>query len=116
MKNILGLDLGTNSIGWAMIDCDSKTAIESGVKVSNQYSIDLIVNDLEQNIDRWRLTSKENKTNKISWSLVFLIFISCSFALLTIINDSNWQLWMNFSFSALIVTLTLLHTRNTNDK
>lgn len=33
MKNILGLDLGTNSIGWAIIDADSNKIIKSGSRI-----------------------------------------------------------------------------------
>lgn len=33
MKNILGLDLGTNSIGWALIDDEKKKIIKSGIRI-----------------------------------------------------------------------------------
>ena len=33
MKNILGLDLGTNSIGWALIDNESHRIIKSGSRI-----------------------------------------------------------------------------------
>ena len=33
MKNILGLDLGTNSIGWALIDNETKVIIKAGSRI-----------------------------------------------------------------------------------
>ena len=33
MKNILGLDLGTNSIGWALIDYDNKKIVKAGSRI-----------------------------------------------------------------------------------
>ena len=33
MKNILGLDLGTNSIGWALIDDENKNIIKAGSRI-----------------------------------------------------------------------------------
>lgn len=33
MKNILGLDLGTNSIGWALINDDSKKIVRAGSRI-----------------------------------------------------------------------------------
>ena len=33
MSRILGLDLGTNSIGWAIIDNETSSLLNSGVKI-----------------------------------------------------------------------------------
>ena len=33
MRNILGLDLGTNSIGWALVDGETKTIIKAGSRI-----------------------------------------------------------------------------------
>jgi CRISPR-associated endonuclease Csn1 len=33
MKKILGLDLGTNSIGWALIDADEKNILGMGSRI-----------------------------------------------------------------------------------
>ncbi len=33
MKNVLGLDLGTNSIGWALVDTDSKRIVKAGSRI-----------------------------------------------------------------------------------
>jgi CRISPR/Cas system Type II protein with McrA/HNH and RuvC-like nuclease domain len=35
MGKYLGLDLGTNSIGWAIIDNDTNHVINSGVRIYN---------------------------------------------------------------------------------
>ena len=35
MSRILGLDLGTNSIGWAMIDNETVSLLNSGMSVFN---------------------------------------------------------------------------------
>ncbi len=33
MAKILGLDLGTNSVGWAVVDKESKEIIDAGVRI-----------------------------------------------------------------------------------
>ncbi|MDD3005916.1 hypothetical protein, partial [Flavobacterium sp.] len=33
MSRILGLDLGTNSIGWAIIDNETNSLLNSGIKI-----------------------------------------------------------------------------------
>lgn len=33
MSNILGLDLGTNSIGWAVVDNEQKTIVNAGSRI-----------------------------------------------------------------------------------
>jgi hypothetical protein len=119
MSRILGLDIGTNSIGWAIIDDSSNKIIDCGVRI--------FPNSLTK---KRRLARKkrikENKfvqlnlvftqlylflkhTNPIVLTLIFGSFIT---ALLTILNFSNWQFWLNPFLTILIATLNLLHTNN----
>ncbi len=119
MSRKLGLDFGTNSIGWAIIDDSSNKIIDCGIKI--------FPNSLTE---KRRLSRKQRrKENKfVQLNLVFnqlcllwkhanpviltLIFGSFITALLTILNFSNWQFWLNSFLTILIATLTLLHTSN----
>jgi hypothetical protein len=112
MSRISGLVIGTNSIGWAIIDDSSNKIIDCGVRIFPNS-----------------LTKKRIKENKfVLLNLVFtqlylflkhtnpivltLIFGSLITALLTILNFSNWQFWLNPFLTILIATLNLLHTNN----
>lgn len=39
MGRILGLDLGTNSIGWAIVDTDQNKIVDCGVRVFSSQQI-----------------------------------------------------------------------------
>jgi len=119
MSKILGLDLGTNSIGWAIIDDSSNKIIDCGARIfpsslNNERRLArqqrrtenkfvqriLVINQLGV---LWR------RANPVILTLIFGSFIT---ALLTILNFSNWQFWFSSFLTILLATLTLLHTNN----
>lgn len=119
MSRILGLDLGTNSIGWAMIDTNTNKFIDLGVKVfpkslNNERQISRQSRRKENRLNQRTLASKRfdfllTRTNPIIAILCLGSFIT---ALLTILNFSNWQFWFNSFLTILLATLTLLHSDN----
>jgi hypothetical protein len=119
MSRILGLDLGTNSIGWANIDTNSDKVIDFGVKVfpnslNNERQISRQHRRKENRLNQRTLSSKRfdfllTRTNPIIAILFLGSFLT---AMLTIINFSNWQFWFNSFLTILLATLTLLHSDN----
>lgn len=119
MSKILGLDLGTNSIGWAIIDEDLNKIVDFGATIfPNSFNIERSIERQQRNFENKHLqrasslyqkrkTSK--KTNPIIFILIFCSFLTC---LLTFLNFCNWQFWLNISISTLITTLTLLNPNN----
>jgi CRISPR/Cas system Type II protein with McrA/HNH and RuvC-like nuclease domain len=119
MRRILGLDLGTNSIGWAIMDDSSNKIIDCGTKVFPSY----LNNERRLARKRRRIDNRFvqrtlifnqlsvllRRANSVILTLIFGSFIT---ALLTILNFSNWQFWFNSFLTILIATLTLLHTNN----
>ena len=98
MSKILGLDLGTNSIGWAFIE--SSEVADCGVSVNNN-------NDTSQ--------SKPTKskfaflTSKLlqNFRLICLTLFSASMFGLAIFMPSFWQFWINLGFAGILAILTL---------
>lgn len=119
MSRILGLDLGTNSIGWAIIDDSSNKIIDCGVRVfpSSLINEKRLARQQRKTENRFaqrtlvfnQLSVLLRRTNPIILTLIFGSFMT---ALLTILNFSNWQFWLNSFLTILIATLTLLHTNN----
>lgn len=119
MSKILGLDLGTNSIGWAIMDESSNKIIDCGAKVFPSF----LNNERQMERKRRRTNSRYvqrtlifnqisvllRRANPVILTLIFGSFIT---ALLTILNFSNWQFWFNSFLTIFIATLTLLHTNN----
>ena len=119
MSRILGLDLGTNSIGWAIIDTNTDKFIDLGVKVfpnslNYERQISRQERRKENRLNQRTLSSKpfdfsRTRTNPI---IAFLCFGSFLTAMLTLLNFSNWQFWFNSFLTIILVTLTLLHSDN----
>lgn len=117
----LGLDLGQNSIGWAIIDDYSNKTVESGVRIFPNFSNKQrclarkkrsIENRTAQRIlklNKQRILNK--KTNPIILTLIVGSFLTALFA---IINFSNWQFWLNSFITMMIATLSLLYTKKKN--
>lgn len=119
MSRILGLDLGTNSIGWAIIDTNTDKFIDFGVKVfpnslNNERQISRKYRRRENRLNQHTLSSKrfEFLLTRIKSILAILCLGSFLTAMLTIINFSNWQFWFNSFLTILLATLTLLHSGN----
>lgn len=119
MSRILGLDLGTNSIGWAIIDTNTDNFIDLGAKVlpkslNNERQISRQERRKENRLNQRTLSSKRfdfllTRTNPIITILCLGSFLT---ALLTLLNFSNWQFWFNSFLTILLATLTLLHSEN----
>lgn len=119
MSKILGLDLGTNSIGWANIDPNSNKLIDFGVKIfpsslNNEKQILRQRRRKENRFLQRTLSAKGldfllRRVNPIIATLCLGSFITATF---TIIDFSNWQFWFNSFLTILLATLTLLHSDN----
>jgi hypothetical protein len=116
MAKILGLDIGTNSIGWAIIDNESNQIIDRGVKIlpANNNSARRFERKQRRTGNRFvqksmTLYTKIKANTEINPVILTLISFSFITALLTIINFSNWQFWLNLSLTVFVATLSLIH-------
>jgi CRISPR/Cas system Type II protein with McrA/HNH and RuvC-like nuclease domain len=113
MNKILGLDLGTNSIGWAIVDSDTTNLIGCGARVfpstisRQQKRIKRRV--LSRNNYRNQIIERYFHKNKYSPILTSLTALTTVTFILSFINNSNWQFWLNICLTALLTTLTLIH-------
>ena len=96
MSKVLGLDLGTNSIGWAIINTDTKQLESCGTRILPNKSA------------RQKRVTKQRSKNFLS-VLKCLHFISFATVTLAIIDKANWQFWLNIALTTFVATLTLLH-------
>jgi len=94
MSKILGLDLGENSFGWAILE--NENLLDCGVHIfSDQNETRLNeTNFFKQAID-WSLL----KTNQI-------VLISALFFSLTLMNFKNWQFWLGLSVASILTYLS----------
>lgn len=109
MKKALGLDIGTNSIGWALIDNDK--IVEQGVRLfSNERPTARQERRTKQRFTKKAIAFYRQKNNSKA-NPVFIALIACVLltGVLTAINVVNWQFWLNLSLTTLVATLTLLH-------
>lgn len=119
MSKILGLDLGINSIGWAIIDNSSNKIIDCAVRIftnsfNNERHLVRQQRRTENKIVQRTFLTKQirvllRRTHPIILILCFSSFLT---ALLIFLNFSNWQFWFNSFLTILLVTLTLLHSDN----
>ena len=114
MSKILGLDLGDNSIGWAVVDTDKNKLLNFGLRI---FPTSLTQGRLKKRSAR-RFLQKQSfikigrpnflraKVSPFLSALTIIIFLTF---ILGITNIKNWQFWTNISLTALLSTLTLLH-------
>jgi len=105
MSRILGLDLGTNSIGWAITN-DNK--IESlGVRIFPNTVRVRQRNKTPQkaNFLLSQLTNSLTFVKRNTKSIV-LLTITITMFLLGFLFPTNWQFWINLGIGCLIATLT----------
>jgi hypothetical protein len=116
MSRILGLDLGTNSIGWAIVDTDTKSIVDCGVRIFPKNPIETKRNDrITQFIDYLTTKSTHLKQSVLAKPFLFgLTFISILTLILTITDTKNWQFWLNISLTALLTILTIFHQDKTD--
>ena len=94
MGKYLGLDLGTDSIGWAIIDNDTNQVINSGVNIYN-------TGFKNKQFTPVKTTKKRQKSS------IVLCIIATILLIVSIIDVINWQFWLNISLTTYIAVLTL---------
>lgn len=101
MKKILELDLGTYSIGWAIIDQDSNKVLNCGTKIS----------PLEER--RHQLTRSSyvfSFFKKRSLAILWICFCFCNIAL--IIDFKNWQFWLNLIMTLFLSVISMIDNKS----
>ena len=97
MSRILGLDLGENSIGWAIIkDNEIESTVMNTLSDSKHNNFNKSTSLLERIIIGL----------KLNYKTVFLYLITLLMFSFSIIFPSNWQFWINIGIGSLIATLT----------
>lgn len=97
MGRTLGIDLGTNSIGWALVE-DNQIK-ELGTHVFNPTSQKLNIREVKPTLfDRFR---KLSTNKKVSTALI------TSMTILTLVNIENWQFWFGLSIASLLTFLSI---------
>lgn len=112
MSKILGLDLGTNSIGWAIVDTDQNKIIDCCVRIFLSQKIakkNLWKQAIELTEIRFKVIDFLTQNFKATPYLFGLSFLTILTFTLTIINRQNWQFWLNIGLTALFTTLTIFH-------
>ena len=118
MAKHFGLDLGTNSIGWTIIDTDQNKLIECGTRIfPTSLSFERRNRrrqrqQTQRNLVRTKLLQLTKSSSKSFSIISVLTIVSCLTFLLALLNFVNWQFWLNISLTALFTTLTLLHENN----
>jgi hypothetical protein len=96
MSRVLGLDLGTNSIGWAIINTDTNKLESCGTRIFPNKSV------------RQKKVRQQRRTKFVSL-VKSLHFISFATLTLSLMDKANWQFWLNLALTTFLATLTLLH-------
>ena len=99
MKQILGLDLGTNSIGWALIKTDNSDyeINDIGIWECPESTIRQI------NPKHIRAREKLYRISKSEWILLSMII---SFVVMAGINFKNWQFWIGLEVASILTLLS----------
>lgn len=104
MSRILGLDLGTNSIGWALIDNDK-------IEIFGVKAIPKFVNTLDKKSSKFDKVKSEfyrlSKSIKRNSKVIMLFSITLTMFCLSMVFPNNWQFWLNLGIGGLITTLTV---------
>lgn len=90
MNRILGLDLGTNSIGWAIIDNETNSILNSGMRIFKTSPKQRVI---------------KNKNNQKA--ILPLNIISITSLFLVVLNFENWQFWLNVTLTSVIAKITI---------
>jgi hypothetical protein len=109
MKKTLGIDIGTNSIGWALIDNDN--LVEQRVRIFTNERVAArqerrATQRFGQRAFAFYQQKIDFKTNPVLIALIVCILFT---GISTAINFINWQFWLNLSLTTFVATLTLLH-------
>ena len=96
MSKILGLDLGTNSIGWALLENDKVT--DCGVQIFDK-----------------KPTKLKKTTNKIenlksaiyqNYQLISLTILTLFLFGMAMLTPHIWQFWINLGIGGIIAIIT----------
>ncbi len=104
MSKYLGLDLGTNSIGWALVNGDKieklgLIVLPKPIKPLNKKS---------SKFDGIKFYFFElSKYIKKNLKLVMLYCITGIMFTLTLVLPSTWQFWLNLGIGGLVAILTV---------
>lgn len=98
MGKTLGLDLGENSIGWALLENDKIT--DYGVQIFDKKPTEL-KRSLNK-IEKIRLKLRQN------YQLICLTVLTLSLFGMAIATPSFWQFWINLGIGGIIAILTTL--------
>lgn len=90
MSRILGLDFGPKSIGWAIIDNETNSLLNSGMRVFKTSPKQRVI--------------KKKKNQK---AFISLNIISITSLILVVLNFENWQFWLNITLTSVITKITL---------
>lgn len=101
MKKILELDLGTNSIGWAVIDQDSNKVLNCGTKISP------LVKRRHQSA---RSSCVSSFFKKRSLAILWICLCFCNIAL--IIDFKNWQFWLNLIMTLFLSVISMIDNKS----
>lgn len=95
MKQILGLDLGTDSIGWAVYDKTNSNITKYGVGVFRKKN-------------RMERINKIKNNRKYLTPFIALITFTIIALIITFFDKTNWQFWLNISLTSFITSITFL--------
>ncbi len=116
MGRILGLDFGSNSIGWAIVDTEKNKVINMGCKIYENPIDEINANGIAV------LNKSDRKTrnvlillnriykffsdNQLFLILFFLQIITFS---LMLMNLHDWKFWFSISFAVLLALLSSIN-------
>ncbi|WP_417289897.1 hypothetical protein [Corallibacter sp.] len=115
MSKYLGLDLGKNSIGWALVDnhkiidkgvqifTNSQRTEKRGLRRKNQRELILLNRISEKNTTLFKIKNLLIKNIRI----ILLSIITLTLFLFSLIFAEFWQLFLNLGVGGLISILTL---------
>ena len=98
MSKILGLDLGTNSIGWAVID-NKTNQMSCGVRI--------LKNEITQN-NQFELKKLRLKRVDLSTKFILSSILTSTLFGLALINIQDWQYWTSLGIGGLLVIISIL--------
>ena len=98
MSKILGLDLGINSIGWAVID-NKTNQMDCGVRVFKN----VITQHNQPKLRKIRIKKIDISTKFILSSILTSILFG-----LALLNIQDWQYWTSLGIGGLLVIISIL--------
>ena len=98
MGKTLGLDLGENSIGWALLENNKVT--NYGVQIFDTKPTEL--KRSSNRIEKFKSTLHQN------YQMICLTVLTLSLFGMAIATPSFWQFWINLGIGGIIAILTTL--------